>query len=128
MSLHNGEYVPDRRHSFSFGDSILASRHEALKALSDALNQAHVIIGHDLTAERRLLTTLFDFDPSTWIWVDTRVLFKEQYPNHPSNSLRSVLDVLGIDYGILHNAGNDAKYALLAFNKLSRQAPGLFLG
>lgn len=46
------------------------------------------------------------------------MLFKDAFPCSARSSLSHILDTLGIQYAHLHNAGNDARYCLMAFLRL----------
>lgn len=117
----NGRYVPDHRHLFQFGQTITAPLATVFMDLEEQLRTAYCVVGHDLHAEKSILAKYCGSGVKQLWFVDTQSLFKQLYPGR-GLSLARVLDTLGIHHAHLHNAGNDARYVLMAFVSLLHAA------
>ncbi|KAJ1986599.1 hypothetical protein H4R33_003268 [Dimargaris cristalligena] len=120
--LCNGQYVPDRRYNFSFGESKTASLVEILQALQDTVQQLEpqTLVGHDLGSDLRYLSEGgVDLRDMPVLQFDTKTLYCAHTNNvRNGRKLGIVLDKMDIPSGILHNAGNDAYYTMKLFLRL----------
>lgn len=141
--VHNGRFVPDRKHGFRFGDSQVGPLAHGCEALEyhlasggpfceDAVAGKAVedvsvaLIGHDLRGDlgqmQKLGIHLSDsvkeqFDTKKMHW--GKVGGIGQARDAANLSLKKLVQHYGLSDAGLHNAGNDARYTLEAFLAIS---------
>jgi hypothetical protein len=123
--LVNEKYVRGNPLGFNFGTSEPASVHDVSYAMEDIFDSACspsrpiVLVGHDLDSDIRYLGKL-GFTPlahrAVADSVDTQGMWRcvNGFNIDGQTKLASLLDVLGVPYSGLHNAGNDAVYTMQA--------------
>lgn len=97
------------RKSFNFGVPEIKERSEVRKILMDFITKADFMIAHDINNEMQILNMKPDWDRI----IDTKYC---ELTLNPQNKYLSLLETLrkhDVSYSHLHNAGNDAAYALL---------------
>ncbi len=116
----NGKYVPDNKHNFLNGPSIIVSSSKLKYIFQDILNAYRpssnndtnrkteiAFVGHDFKGDIQLLRILDIEIPTDVPIVDTLKVWKSISKKGKSN-LDYVLRVLGIPHSFLHNAGKMA--------------------
>lgn len=129
MGYRNFQFVqgwPDR---FNFGESELVPMAEVKNVLKQVL-EAHapmrpdsskfgnvVIVGHDLKGDveglKKVGFNLYDIRNIREM-VDTKDMFQHLMKMQDGRKLKSILDAFELHNAYLHNAGNDAVYAMQA--------------
>jgi hypothetical protein len=111
--IRNGKYVPDNKDNFNFGKSVLTSQEKILKHLSEILNKADFIIGHNIACDFKMLNK-YGFSDSYSNIIDTASLSKFinvlEGKKSQTKSIENCLKFFKSDYSNLHNAGNDCHY------------------
>lgn len=108
---------------FKFGSSQIIKMEELLKIIETKIANVDYILGHGVAAEYLVLKH-YGFDLSKMkhlAGLDTQRIFYSKFhyeTEHKSVSLGDMLSLLVIPYEHLHNAGNDAAYALMALVKM----------
>lgn len=144
----NGRFVPDARDHFDFGattiisESLLADRlATTLNTFSTAPNGPLLLLCHDPRAEITalkmlnidadafktglggLLATLRGGGKAEGVWVvDTQDLYRGWRGEKKQEKLENCCSVLQVPTRRLHNAGNDAVYTLMLFEKLMNRS------
>lgn len=97
------------RNSFHFGRVEIKSRIEVKKILMNFINKADFMIAHDINNEMQILNIKPDWDRI----IDTKYCELSLNPQNKYLSLTETLRKHDVSCSHLHNAGNDAAYALL---------------
>lgn len=97
------------RQSYHFGRTKVAPRAEVLAELKDYIKKADYLIAHDINNEMQILNIKPDWDKI----IDTKYCELSLDPQDKYLSLTETLRKHDISCSHLHNAGNDAAYALL---------------
>ncbi|KAJ7590945.1 hypothetical protein C8J56DRAFT_934289 [Mycena floridula] len=144
----NGTYVPERREAFGFGESERISKKDLKSRINDLITRLRTkngplfLVFHDYSQDLKYLKAkpieakLDDlvamhpdqFPTENKIYIfDTNNLFGALEENGTSNrKLEQVCAQLQIPIGApFHNAGNDAKYTLLAFEAMASSEPAV---
>lgn len=104
---------------FLYGETQSITTNDIKKILNNELKNAEVLILHSFHAE---LNFLIDnsIEHSHLDILDIQILYKNYIDNENEDlkKLSKILQGLKIDYGFLHNAGNDAYYTHEAFIKI----------
>lgn len=108
---------------FNFGESKIIKLSELLSIMKDRIANADYILGHNVAAEYLVLKHYgFNLaDMQHIAGLDTQRIFASKFnydTEHTHLSLGDMLSQLAIAHDSLHNAGNDAAYALKAFVKM----------
>ncbi|KAJ1917166.1 NADPH-adrenodoxin reductase [Mycoemilia scoparia] len=128
LNLHNGRYVPDYKEGFLFGSSVRAPVSTTVDELKSLFKKLHpvIIVGHGVKGDIDLLKKaklpFTDVNGFPIKIIDTSQLYMD-YTSEPHNptSVGNMCKNLGIETANLHNAGNDARFTLMAFLKLTQQ-------
>jgi hypothetical protein len=108
---------------FKFGESQIITMASLLKIIQSRISKADYIVGHGVAAEYLVLKH-YGFklaEMSNIAGLDTQKIFASKFhyeTEHKHLSLGDMLSLLAIPYESLHNAGNDAAYALHALIKM----------
>lgn len=97
------------RQSFHFGRTIIAPRADVLAELKKYIREADYLIAHDINNEMQILNIKPDWNRI----IDTKYCELTLDPQDKYLSLTETLRKHDISCSHLHNAGNDAAYALL---------------
>lgn len=108
---------------FKFGESQIITMASLLKIIQSRISKADYIVGHGVAAEYLVLKH-YGFkltEMPNLAGLDTQRIFASKFhyeAEHQHLSLGDMLALLAIPYESLHNAGNDAAYALQALVKM----------
>lgn len=116
----NGRFCPDNKRKFMGGTSYKMSMSECRSFMNDLILKYWgrsdvpdaVLVGHNVRADINWLRSVGVRIPDPLAIVDTSKLHSLSFTS--GGSLRSILRLLQIPHGYLHNAANDAYYTLLA--------------
>ena len=108
---------------FKFGTSQIITMNDLLNILTEKIATADYILGHGVAAEYIVLKHHgFNLAEMNHIaGLDTQKIFSSKFhyeTEYKNISLGNMLSLLKIPYEYLHNAGNDAAYALQALVKM----------
>jgi hypothetical protein len=105
--------------SFLFGDSYPIKIKDIENLLKDVLKDVDVVVFHSYAAEMKFLDN-HDIDISDKEIYDTQLVFKNFFDDNNPNTkkLSHMLKHFDIEYGFLHNAGNDAYQTMNVFHKM----------
>lgn len=108
---------------FKFGESKIITMDRLLKIIESRISKSDYIVGHGVAAEYLVLKHYgFKLAEMEHIaGLDTQKIFASKFhyeTEHKHLSLGDMLSLLSIPYESLHNAGNDAAYALQALVKM----------
>ncbi|GES82663.1 hypothetical protein RCL_jg11484.t1 [Rhizophagus clarus] len=127
--LKNGQFVPDRKDRFIFGDTVWESLkqigNEITKDLTGENENGNVVlVGHDVQMDVKYLESMGVnvkevIKPVEYFDTAEMNAARVGKPNQRIN-LGKLLDELEIENYCLHNAGNDAHYTLCLFLELCR--------
>ncbi|RIA84833.1 hypothetical protein C1645_742028 [Glomus cerebriforme] len=130
--LKNGQFVPDRKDRFSFGETVWENLSkiatEIIKDLTEEKEKGRVVfVGHDLRMDVKYLESMKVnveevINPVAYFDTAEMNAARVGKPNVRTN-LGRLLDELDIENYCLHNAGNDAHYTLCLFLELCRLSP-----
>ena len=115
--FRNGKYVPDHMYDFNFGNSEILSLDDAIKETLIIAEQSDYIIGNHIREDIKAVHLKSNELNATVC--DTSKMVgkaKEEFLTKALGVERS-LKAMNIPYKNLHNAGNDAYYNLLCFQK-----------
>lgn len=109
------------RNSFHFGSPIVAKRKDVYNELMMYLKSADYLIAHDINNEMQILNIKPNWDKV----IDTKYCELVLHPQEKYLSLQETLRKHDITSSHLHNAGNDAAYALelaiTMYDKINKQ-------
>ncbi|KAJ1675978.1 hypothetical protein EV182_000191 [Spiromyces aspiralis] len=124
--LRNGRFVPDNKDNYLFGESLVTSITRTGHDLEADIRRFSpvVIVGHDvggdISALNRCGIKLTDKFGKLLPTIDTGKLYMDvSSSTHNTTSLGNMCTALGLRPQKLHNAGNDARYTLMAFLKMT---------
>lgn len=127
--LKNGQFVPDRKDRFMFGDTVWESltniRDEIIKDLTGENEKGNVVfVGHDVQMDVKYLESMKVnveevINPAAYFDTAEMNAARVGKPNQRLG-LGKLLDELDIENYCLHNAGNDAHYTLCLFLELCK--------
>lgn len=96
------------RNSFHFGEAVIAKRRDVYNELMMYIKEADYLIAHDINNEMQILKIKPNWDKV----IDTKYCELVLHPQEKYLSLQETLRKNDISCSHLHNAGNDAAYAL----------------
>lgn len=121
LHLRNGRFVPDHKHEFLCGRSLVLSMKECTKFLESLFHHytvtrkqagmGSVIVGHDVRGDLRWLRSMNVNIPDDVPVADTQMLYK--CTTGQQASLTKLLTVFKIPHSCMHNGANDAYFTLL---------------
>lgn len=125
----NGTIVSDHRHKFSFNQTQVVKQDHVLRYLKSLFPEGSrvCLLGHNIAADMKYLCeadpefkTIFDPSNDDLDIFDTQKVHKELKGLKNPTNLEGVLkDLYGKAPDSLHNAGNDARYTLIAMLKMA---------
>jgi DNA polymerase III epsilon subunit-like protein len=110
----NGVFVPNNKFNFAFGESEILTLEEAFGRLREVLATTDYLIGHGVNNELKWLRQNDIKLHCNLNLIDTGKLGGGIMHVGKRASLTRVLDFLGIEHDLLHNAGNDSFYTMKA--------------
>lgn len=123
--------VTDNREKFQFGESRRMSLKDAAAQLQEAIEDADFLVVHaGINEEKYLKENGIDIGEKTTF--DTQILalnlLTSRNPNMLCWGLKRMLETMGIQFNedVLHNAGNDAHFTMLAFKNLAKKVKDRF--
>ncbi|KAI9173299.1 hypothetical protein H9P43_007430 [Blastocladiella emersonii ATCC 22665] len=128
LGYRNGVRVADAKDDFHARSAVL-SLSDSLAHVVRVLGTATALVGHAIASDLaflrgagagRAVATHAPAAAATCV-IDTQVMFKAVTATLDTLRLAKILDALAVPYvpPILHNAGNDAWYTMLAFLKMA---------
>lgn len=115
IDKNNGQYVPNYKFDFQFGETLILKEEDALKHIRSLIEKSDYLIGHDIKND------MIYFEDIEKKCFDTQKLFIPQ--DHGLNNkvigLEKLAETLGLNPQYLHNAGNDAYFTLQSALKLA---------
>lgn len=115
--LINHKFVPNNKTTFIGGVSYVVPLTQCVRIMNDILkeyieNRGGAFVGHHISSDIKWLKDAnIEINPNTPV-VDTHNLYS--YSRSRGGTLRGILRMLNIPHALLHNAGNDAYYTILA--------------
>ncbi|KAG8928620.1 hypothetical protein FRC02_006672 [Tulasnella sp. 418] len=137
----NGQYVPDNRDHYLFGDTLSMNRHvfkDRIKELIASLSQLGplMLVFHDFSGDIKYLQVLEapigkiqyalpeTLEQDGIYCIDTRKMFSALEGDKNPKSLQRVCRLLKFfDAERFHNAGNDAEYTMMALKAMASGKP-----
>merc|ERR1712159_463708 len=119
--LRNGVYCEDRRNDFK-GESEYVHFDQAMLILESHINWADIVVAHSKRSDLRFLQDSKQFKLCSLLnakqFICTQKLHSIVEGKHIQQQLGLLCKELGIETDSLHNAGNDAYYTMMCFQKL----------
>ncbi len=123
LDFRNGEYVPDNRDNFNFGETKVAPLEEIVQIAKERLTDAKFIVGNVVQEDLKHLFSKQELDKFREKCVDTSAMLSRIDNTHEDakkervNILR-MCQYLNIKAENLHNAGNDSRCNFMALDKV----------